>query len=144
MSIDNVLCVGNLHFCSYSFAYMQNDSTADKSPEAYRWIENAHIFIWLVKDTCWALEFKPLAITMIAPAIAVAFYILWRSRAMKSEFYHSLAVCFWIIANSVWMLGEFYGHDARIPAALLFGCGLLVLTYYYIQWIYLKRAKRPV
>lgn len=122
-------------FCNFApiiHHNMQNDNTADKSPDAYRWIENGHILIWLLKDTCWAMEYKPLAVIMIVPAIAVAFYILWRSRGMKSEFYHSLAVCFWIIANSVWMLGEFNDIEARPLAASLFVCGLVVLAMYYI------------
>jgi hypothetical protein len=132
MSVDNVLYICFLQFCAHFSHNMQNDNTSDKSPEAYRWIENGHILIWLLKDTCWALEYKTLAVIMIVPAIAVAFYILWRSRGMKSEFYHSLAVCFWIIANSVWMLGEFNDIEARPLAASLFICGLLVLGIYYI------------
>jgi len=138
MSYTYVFC----NFAPIIYTHMQNDNTADKSPDAYRWIENGHILIWLLKDTCWAMEYKPLAVAMIVPAIAVAFYILWRSRGMKSEFYHSLAVCFWIIANSVWMLGEFNGIEARPLAASVFGCGLLALAVYYIPLWFERPSKK--
>ena len=98
----------------------------------FRWIENAHIFLWLIKDTCWAMEWKPGGIFMIFPTIGVAFYILWRSRRVRSELFHNLAVCFWIIANSVWMIGEFVEHESRPYAVVFFVTGLLLLAIYYI------------
>ncbi len=103
-----------------------------KVTQSYRWIENGHILLWLIKDTCWALEFKPGGVFMIFPTVFVAFYILWRSRKIRAELYHNIAVCCWILANSIWMLGEFNDKDFRIYAASLFVCGLLVLAVYYI------------
>jgi CHASE2 domain-containing sensor protein len=100
----------------------------------YRWMENGHILLWLIKDTCWALEFKPGGILMIFPTVFVAFYITWRSRSMRSELYHNIAVCCWILANSIWMLGEFFEHDSRPYAASLFATGLAVLGYYYLRF----------
>lgn len=102
-----------------------------KVTQSYRWIENGHILLWLVKDTCWALEFKPGGVFMIFPTVFVAFYILWRSRKIRAELYHNIAVCCWILANSVWMLGEFNDNDFRIYAASLFISGLAVLAVYY-------------
>lgn len=106
----------------------------------YRWMENGHILLWLVKDTCWALEFKPGGMIMIFPTVFVAFYITWRSRFMRAELYHNIAVCCWILANSVWMVGEFFEHESRPYAASLFGLGLLVLAYYYI--VHFKKDRR--
>lgn len=103
-----------------------------KISPTYRWIENGHIFLWLVKDTCWALEFKAGGIFMIFPTVFVAFYILWRSRQIRTEIFHNIAVCMWILANSVWMLGEFFEYDLRLYSALLFSVGLAVLLVYYL------------
>ena len=102
-------------------------------PARYRKMENLHILFWLVKDTCWCLTFKWLGLTMIFPTMLVAILICWRTRNIIAEFTHNLAVIFWIAANSVWMITEFfnYGDEARYYALIPFGLGLSVLIYYY-------------
>lgn len=52
---------------------------------------------------------------------------------MVAEFTHNLAVIFWITANSLWMITEFFawGDEARYYALIPFGMGLAVLVYYY-------------
>ncbi len=58
-----------------------------------------------------------------------------------SEWYHNLAVICWIVANSYWMISEFYGfkelliigwikwvHLALIP----FISGLFFIAFYYL------------
>ncbi len=74
---------------------------------------------------------------MIIPALTVAVTITWQTRKITAELYHNLAVLLWIIANSLWMAGEFYGFDegtwgSRHLALLPFGAGLLILLYFYI------------
>jgi len=101
-------------------------------PSKYRWIENGHIFLWLIKDTCWAMVWRPGGIFMIFPTLSVAFYILWKSRHVRAEVFHNLAVCLWIMANSVWMVGEFFEIEARPYAVCFFLAGLSLLLVYYI------------
>ncbi len=118
----------------FYFSKMNDESSENKVLQVsatYRWTENLHIALWLIKDICWALEFKPGGIVMIFPTVFVAFYITWKSKGMRAEVYHNIAVCCWILANSIWMLGEFFEHESRPYAATLFGVGLLVLAYYY-------------
>lgn len=98
----------------------------------YRMLENSHILLWLIKDTFWALEFKVGGIIMIFPTVFMAFYLLYKSHTSKAELFHNIAVCLWIMANSLWMLGEFFGHDLRHYAAIFFGIGLAVLAVYYL------------
>jgi hypothetical protein len=98
----------------------------------FRWLENAHILLWLIKDTCWAMEWKQGAIFMIFPTVSVAFFLLWKSKKIRAELYHNLAVCFWIMANSTWMVGEFIEVDFRPYAAVLFSIGLSALAVYYM------------
>lgn len=116
--------------------------TTVKEPFAtkYRWVENGHIFLWLMKDTCWAMEFRPGGIFMIFPTLSVAFYILWKSRQIRSELFHNIAVCLWIIANSVWMIGEFFQYETRPYAAGIFIAGLLLLLTYYL--FYFRKDQR--
>jgi hypothetical protein len=114
-------------------------------PVRYRRMENLHILFWLIKDTCWCLTFRWLGITMIFPTLLVAILICWRTRHIMAEFTHNLAVIFWISANSLWMISEFFnwGEDARYYALIPFGLGLSVLVYYYAIYSPLqhKRSK---
>jgi hypothetical protein len=107
---------------------------------ALRRIENLHILLWLMKDACWAVVWKPGGIIMIAPTVGVAFYLLYRSRASRTELYHNIAVCMWILANSTWMIGEFMDKDLRGVAVVLFSIGLLTLAVYYT--LYYKKDKQ--
>ena len=106
----------------------------------FRLIENAHILLWLIKDTCWAMEMKEGGVFMIFPTISVALFILWKSRKVRAELYHNAAVSLWISGNSIWMIGEFIGQDFRPYAALLFGIGLTLLAIYYA--FYFKKDRQ--
>ncbi len=107
----------------------------------YRWIENGHIFLWIIKDTCWAFEFREGGIFMIIPTVAVALYILWRSRLIATEFVHNIAVCLWLFANSIWMIGEFFDQDTRSYAIVLFAIGMSLLITHYAY--YFIKGRKP-
>jgi uncharacterized membrane protein (GlpM family) len=95
--------------------------------------ENFHIVLWLLKDSCWVMDFKIPGLIMIIPTISVALHITWLHRQTMSELYHNLAVVSWIMANSVWMIGEFFFNDTLRPvAAVFFVIGLLLVSVYYL------------
>lgn len=123
---------------------MEQSPTKKKTvekPASYRWVENGHILLWLMKDTFWAMEFKLGAIFMVVPTVLVAIYILWRSRGSREDIFHNLAVCMWISGNSIWMLGEFFKHEMRPTAVVAFSIGLVVLAIYYIFFFANDRKK---
>ena len=98
-----------------------------------RKFENLHVACWLLKDTCWVLDMKTIGIIMVVPTVFLAFYITYRFRSNLTEFYHNLAVCSWIVANSIWMTGEFFYHDTLRPCAVVFfSIGLFTLLIYYV------------
>jgi len=102
-----------------------------------RKFENFHILLWLIKDLCWVILWKPLGVFMIIPTLAFAVYITYRNRIDKAELSHNLAVCFWICANSVWMIGEFYYDDSTRPYSIAFFiAGLAMMLGYYIPIVY--------
>jgi hypothetical protein len=109
-------------------------------PAKFRKTENMHILLWLLKDICWATNLRIPGLIMIVPTLTVALLITWQTRHMKSELFHNLAVDFWITANCVWMIGEFFhldenlwhGYGLRQAAILPFALGLSVLAYYYL------------
>ncbi|HXH99941.1 MAG TPA: hypothetical protein VNI52_06710 [Sphingobacteriaceae bacterium] len=101
--------------------------------------ENLHIAFWLVKDTCWVMDLHVLGIIMILPTLSPAIYITLKSKSSLSEAFHNLAVCFWILANSTWMTGEFFFNDTLRPYATgFFITGLVIIAYYYLFLV--KRA----
>jgi hypothetical protein len=110
-------------------------------PARYRRMENMHIIFWLLKDVSWCLIWKPLGLAMVAPTLLIALVIAWRTRDIKSELAHNLAIAFWIIANSYWMISEFFHFDAlpiwrqfegKHIAIIPFALGVGVLAYYYL------------
>jgi hypothetical protein len=110
-------------------------------PARYRKMENMHIVFWLLKDISWCMIWKALGMAMILPTLSIAIAIAWRTRDIKSELAHNLAVAFWISANSLWMIAEFFHFDDMIVwkeftgkhlALIPFMAGVLILLYYYI------------
>ena len=95
--------------------------------------ENIHIPLWLLKDTCWVMEWRWLGVTMIVPTVLVALYILKKSYG-HIEFYINLAIVFWISANSFWMASEFFGFvEYKNFAVIPFACGLLSVAVFYLK-----------
>ena len=109
-------------------------------PNRFRQVENIHIVLWLIKDACWAMNFRTLGTIMIVPTLAVAILITWQTRHIHSELLHNLVVTLWITANCTWMIGEFFGWDdhllgdygLRQLTIIPFTIGLLILLYYYV------------
>ena len=110
-------------------------------PSRYRRLENLHIVFWLFKDISWCMLWQVLGIVMVIPTLAVAIYIAFRTRKIKSELAHNLAVAFWISANSYWMISEFFGFDevtiwngyeGKHIAMIPFLIGIIILAWYYI------------
>jgi hypothetical protein len=77
---------------------------------------------------------------MVIPTLSIAIVIAWRTRQLRSELAHNLAIAFWISANSYWMISEFFGFDemhiwnifeGKHLALIPFITGALILLYYY-------------
>ncbi len=110
-------------------------------PARFRKMENMHIIFWLIKDVSWLMIWKVLGIVMIFPTLIISIIIAYRTRKIKSELAHNLAVTFWITANSAWMIAEFFELDeiavwqqfqGKHISLIPFVIGLLILLYYYL------------
>jgi hypothetical protein len=110
-------------------------------PIRYRIMENLHIVFWLFKDLAWCLVWKPLGLVMMVPTLVISIVIAYRTRHLVSELCHNLAITIWIVANSFWMISEFFGFDDEVVygnitykhvAVVPFSIGILILAYYYL------------
>ena len=94
--------------------------------------ENLHIVFWLIKDSCWMLEIKWLGILMVGPALFVALRISYLARA-TSDVFINLAIFFWIMANSYWMITEFYFDNLhKNLAGIPFLLGFFFVAVFYL------------
>lgn len=118
----------------------QNNETVYSIPAKYRRMENMHIVFWLVKDISWCMIWRELGLAMFIPTFAIAVVIAWRTRQLKSELAHNLAIACWILANGYWMISEFFHFDemnvwgewtGKHMALIPFSLGALILLYYY-------------
>jgi hypothetical protein len=110
-------------------------------PARFRKMENMHIIFWLLKDVSWCMIWKPLGIAMIIPTLLIAIVIAWRTRDIRSELAHNLAIVFWITANAYWMISEFLHFDTmrvwgqfegKHLALIPFVIGIVILANYYL------------
>lgn len=110
-------------------------------PAKFRRMENMHIAFWLVKDISWCMIWRELGLAMFVPTLTVAIIIAWRTRQVKSELAHNLAIAFWICANGYWMISEFFHFDEKLVfgywtgkhmALIPFLIGAAILLYYYV------------
>lgn len=110
-------------------------------PARYRRMENMHIIFWLLKDIAWCMFWQVLAVAMIIPTLIISIVIAYRTRKIKSELAHNLAISFWISANALWMISEFFHFDTmpiwstftgKHLALIPFTIGVLILANYYI------------
>ena len=109
---------------------------------AVRKKENLHIVLWLLKDFGWIMDFKILALFMAIPTLFLAVQLCWITRSDDSELHHNGAVLCWIMANVVWMCGEFFFNDGiRHLAAPFFVVGLLLLGKFYLSVFLSKRTQ---
>ncbi|MBS1647423.1 MAG: hypothetical protein JST67_08800 [Bacteroidetes bacterium] len=106
-----------------------------KNNLSIRKIENLHIVLWLLKDTCWLMEWKVPGIIMITPTVSFAFFITYITRK-TDDVYINIAISFWIVANAYWMCCEFFNHvEYKFYAGIPFAFGLASTAYFYfLKW----------
>lgn len=80
------------------------------------------------------MEWRPLGIIMIFPTVTLAVYLTMISRKKLSEFLPQLAVVFWISANSLWMIEEFYDLHFKPASLALFVAGMVVMSWWLIRY----------
>lgn len=105
----------------------------DPTKSSLIFYDNLHILLWLLKDTCWLMDWKIAGVFMVVPTVGVAVYLAIKT-IRRNSFFVNLAILFWITANSYWMICEFVGKDAlKIYALAPFILGLTSIAIFYIS-----------
>lgn len=95
--------------------------------------ENLHVVFWLIKDFAWLADLKLLGMGMAVPTVLLSYWLTYKSRKNRTDYFHNIAVSFWITGNSMWMVGEFYFDDKiRHLVIPVFIFGLAVIGYFYL------------
>lgn len=83
---------------------------------------------------------------MILPTITVAIIITLKSwREKEDEFWINLAVLFWILGNSYWMLCEFFHQEGlKNYAGFPFIAGMISVIWFYKIRLINKNAKKDI
>ena len=97
-----------------------------------RKLENAHLPLWLLKDTCWMMQWRIAGMLMVVPTIAVALWMIYHTR-QTNEKWINVATTFWIIGNSYWMCVEFFGMETLLKQYTLipFVMGFIAVIIFY-------------
>ena len=66
---------------------------------------------------------------MIIPTLSIAVVIAWRTKHIRAELAHNLAIAFWISANSLWMISEFFHFDTMAIYGTLTGKHLALIPF---------------
>lgn len=77
------------------------------------------------------LELKWLGAIMMVPTLLLAVYIIYKTRGTL-DFYINTAILFWIMANSFWMMMEFFNdNEYRYFATIPFALGFVFVGIFY-------------
>ena len=99
-----------------------------ESKESGVQIDTWHILLWLLKDTLWVMSFKYLAIAMIVPTVLYTLYILKKHYQQRIYFFNYLAILFWLLGNSFWILNDFLLNEKYDWVCyILFSVGIVTL-----------------
>lgn len=104
-----------------------------------RKIENLYVVCWLMKDMCWMLAFKYLALFMILPTILLAVYVLVLSKKSMINLSVNISMICWIAANSAWMIHDFYMIIPIEVSKVLFSTGIVTMLMYI--WLVFVQPK---
>lgn len=97
-------------------------------------LDTLHIPLWLVKDISWLMFWKPIGIFMIFPTVFVALLLCIATRHITDKLMLNLSILCWILANSNWMVGEFFELNFRPLSFVFFSIGIVTMTIYFILY----------
>lgn len=102
-------------------------------------LENLHVGLWLLKDASWCEEWIKVGMMVALPTVVLAIKIAYERRRDAEDLVHNIAICLWLCANVIWMIGEFFFDDGtRAISRVFFFAGLALLIGFYAKQVVWK------
>lgn len=108
------------------------------SPDIFftvRGCENVHIYLWILKDLSWCMNFVVPGMFFGLCALLWMGVLLYHAIKYKNneEKYFVVATFIWLLANYVWMSGNLlYNSDKyRFTATCLMMVSIIMILYYF-------------
>lgn len=123
-----------------SSKYIANTFTSPLTYKLFysvRYIENIHLYWWLLKDLGWSLGLVDLGITFGIIAIIWICALFYHAYELNSgeEMYFVIAVFLWLLGNFLWMNGELENNDddiGRLDGRYSMIFGIILIVFYHI------------
>jgi hypothetical protein len=157
------LSISSSHSRSRSF-----DETAPKKVYTSTFIENAYVVFWIIKDLFWALGtgsiegitgrnqkgrevvyfLETIAIVAAICSFLAYFVTAYLMRRNGIRFLDAVSASCWVLANTVWMCGEFFVRydslamddedeaddiDTRLGSTFLFSIAIIIQIFIVIK-----------
>jgi hypothetical protein len=162
------LSISSSHSRSRSF-----DETAPKKVYTSTFIENAYVVFWIIKDLFWALGtgsvegitgrnqkgrevvyfLETVAIVAAICSFLAYFVTAYLMRRNGIRFLDAVSASCWVLANTVWMCGEFFVRydslamddedeandiDTRLGSTFLFSIAIIIQIFIVIKLAFIR------
>lgn len=128
------IALHNNSLCSLStnslFLHLQIMSVKDNSTEGK--FDGIHLLLWLIKDTLWVMGFKYATLLMIIPTVSYTCYLLYKNRENRSFFILYIAILFWLLGNSAWIVNDFFLQNKYNTVCYVFFILGILTTFFHI------------
>lgn len=113
-----------------------------------RYVENIHLYFWMLKDLAWSLDYRDFGMVFGTIAILWLGMLYWNAIKAKSteEIYFLIPTSLWLIGNYLWMTGELVNSDddylrPKGSYCMIAGMCLTIFYHIFVKWLGLMELK---
>jgi hypothetical protein len=107
-----------------------------------RYVENIHLYFWLLKDLAWSLRYTDFGMTFGTIAVlwlGVLYYNAIKARSTEEMFF-LIPSTLWLIGNYLWMMGELENNDDDVyrpkgKACMITGIIIVIAYHIGVKWL---------
>lgn len=112
-----------------------------------RYIENIHLYFWMLKDLAWSLDYRDFGMVFGTIAVLWLGVLYWHAckKSSTEELYFLIPTTLWLFGNFIWMTGELiYNNDNLRPLGadcMLIGIILVMFYHIFVKWLGMMELK---
>lgn len=122
----------------YSISSKFNDEFSKNLLFSVRGIENFHIYLWLLKDLCWSLDYTICGTIFGVCAMFFTIVIMYNRFTFGNteEVLFSIPLCLWLFGNFWWMRTEFVDDQTKINSQGRVEASWILISAYCVALLY--------